>query len=254
MADNEGAPRLDTRTNAPTPPAIAAAFLVNFDHRKGYVLGWHKEIEGLNIDGAVELKSLPSGLHNVEEDLVYFVHDDYVGVSAYINTPDQQSARNANMLSVGVLVPLQHGRMGKSWLHAEGLKGVARKMIKNTSDPSPLEKYWDDHRIEPSRAPVPPDESTDDLFIPKKNSQNDANGYQKFRSMSTGSVFSPGMHTLAAHHPAATLIEFLDIFGPLMFPLYRAAILRQRILIVTEAPVEFACNIGAYHFTHYCYY
>ena len=56
----------------------------------------------------------------------YFVHDDYVGISAYINEPDTQSARNANMLTVGVLVPLQQGRMAKSWLHAEGLNAVAR--------------------------------------------------------------------------------------------------------------------------------
>ena len=128
MADDEGVLRVNTTPapNAPDPPAIAAAFLVKFDHRKGYVLTWHKAIEGLQIEGDVELKSLPSGLHNVEQDLVYFTHDDYVGVSAYINKPNEQAVRNASMLSVGVLVPLQHGRMGKSWLHAEGLKAIAR--------------------------------------------------------------------------------------------------------------------------------
>jgi hypothetical protein len=51
------------------------------------------------------------------------------------------------------------------------------------------------------------------------------------------------MHTLASHHPAASLLELLDLFGPLLFPLYRAALLRKRILLVTEAPVEFADNI-----------
>ena len=117
-------------------------------------------------------------------------------------------------------------------------------MIHDGSDTSPLEQYWEEHRLQPSRTPAPPEESTDDLFIPKKGSQDNANGYQKFRSMSTGSTFTPGMHTLAAHHPAVTLMEFLDVLGPLMFPLYRAAILRKRVLIVTEAPVEFACNIG----------
>lgn len=39
-------------------------------------------------------------------------------------------------------------------------------------------------------------------------------------------------------------MESVKLFGPLLFPLYRAALLRQRILIVTEAPVEFACNLG----------
>ena len=243
MADNEGALRIDTGPNAPTPPSIAAAFLVNFDHRKGYVLGWHRAIEGVQLEGDVELKSLPSGLHNVEEDLVYFVHEDYMGISAYINKPDEQSARNVSMLSIGVLVPLQSGRMGKSWLHAEGLKAVATKMIKNLSDTSSLEKYWDEHRIQPSQAPTLPEESTEDLFMSKKDSHANTNGYQKFRSMSAGSGFTPGMHTLAAHHPATALLDFLDSTGPLIFPLYRAAILRKRLLFITEAPVEFACNI-----------
>ena len=53
-------------------PTLAAAFLVTFDNRKGYTIGWQKvaEDEDLKLDGVVEFKSLPSGLHNVEEDLV----------------------------------------------------------------------------------------------------------------------------------------------------------------------------------------
>ena len=240
MADNEPALKLDTGNNVPTLPPIAAAFLVVFDHRKGYVLAWQNAIEGLELEGTVELKSLPSGLHNVDEDLVYLVHDDYVGVSAYINKPDASSARKANMLAVGVLVPLQHGRMGKSWLHAPGIQALARKLIENISDTSPLEAYWSEHQLQPSRLPAAPDESTESLSFPKNNANG---GYQKFRSMSTASTFTPGIHTLSPHHPAATLMESLDIFGPLIFPLYRFALLRKRILIITDAPVEFACNI-----------
>jgi hypothetical protein len=56
----------------------------------------------------------------------YFIHDDYAGISAFLNEPAPESERNASMISVGVLVPLDNGRMGKSWLHAEGLKDLAR--------------------------------------------------------------------------------------------------------------------------------
>ena len=56
----------------------------------------------------------------------YFIHDDYAGVSAFVNEPAPELERNASMLSVGVLVPLEGGRMGKSWRHAEGLKELAR--------------------------------------------------------------------------------------------------------------------------------
>ena len=37
---------------------------------------------------------------------------------------------------------------------------------------------------------------------------------------------------------------FLDTFGPLIFPLYKTALLRKRILLVAQAPVELACNFG----------
>ena len=56
----------------------------------------------------------------------YFIHDEYAGISAFINQPDGQSDRAAQMLAVGVLVPLEHGRMGRSWRHAESLKELAR--------------------------------------------------------------------------------------------------------------------------------
>ena len=127
MATENG--HVDGQENAsgpPKPPAIAAAFLVRFDNRKGYTLTWRKAQEVVQLEGVVEYKSLPSGLHNVEEDLVYFVHDEYAGVSAFLNQPATEAERSARMLAVGVLVPLEHGRMGKSWRHAEGLKGLAR--------------------------------------------------------------------------------------------------------------------------------
>lgn len=49
---------------------------------------------------------------------------------------------------------------------------------------------------------------------------------------------------LPSHHPALSLPAFLDAFGPLIFPLYKAALLRKRILLVAQAPVEQTCNFG----------
>ena len=97
----------------------------------------------VELTESVEFKSLPSGLHNVEEDLMYvhqrrnmagidhlpryFIHDEeYAGLSAFINKPAAESDRNALMLAVGALLPLSYGRMGKSWKYAEGLKELAK--------------------------------------------------------------------------------------------------------------------------------
>ena len=80
----------------------------------------------MELEGIVEFKSLPSGLHNVQEDLIYFVHDKYAGVSAFVNEPTSAEERNALMLAVGCLVPLSYGRLGRSWRHAKRLKELAR--------------------------------------------------------------------------------------------------------------------------------
>lgn len=85
----------------------------------------------------------------------------------------------------------------------------------------------------------------DSLLLKKHRdgANGQANGYKNFRSMSTVSAFTPGTRSLTPHHPATKLVDMLELFGPLIFPLYRAALLRKRILLVSEAPVEFACNI-----------
>ncbi|KAL8973673.1 MAG: hypothetical protein Q9197_002071, partial [Variospora fuerteventurae] len=64
------------------------------------------------------------------------------------------------------------------------------------------------------------------------------------RAVSSASALAPPGQTLSAHHPALSLSTFLDTFGPLLFPLYKAALLRKRILLVGQAPVEVACNFG----------
>ncbi len=58
--------------------------------------------------------------------LSYFVHDEeYVGVSAFVNEPAEESERNALMLAVGALVR-STVRLGKSWRHAVGLREMAK--------------------------------------------------------------------------------------------------------------------------------
>ena len=57
--------------------------------------------------------------------------DEYAGISAFANKSDTERERNALMLAVGLLVPLSHGRLGKSWRHAEALKDLAQCVQKS---------------------------------------------------------------------------------------------------------------------------
>lgn len=59
----------------------------------------------------------------------YFVHDEYAGISAFLNQPAEEAERNAKMFAIGVLVPLSSGRLGKSWRHAPRLKELTQYVI-----------------------------------------------------------------------------------------------------------------------------
>ena len=187
----------------------------------------------------------------------YFIHDEYAGLSAFVNKPDEQSDRAVRMLAIGVLVPLKHGRMGRSWRHAEGLKELAkcarstvpserflnanRAQIEDPKSTTALEEYWEKHRLNPDESPPQTPQDSAEVGSPQR-----MNGYSKTRAMSTGTNFISSHHSLTPHHPALVLVDSIKLFGPLVFPLYRAALLRKRILIVTDTPVEFACNFGRF--------
>ena len=228
----------------PLPPRIAAAFYVVFDARKGYTIAWQRAEYGLQLNGVVEYKSFPSGLHNVEEDLVYFVHEDYGGISAFLNQKDTSVERNARMLAVGVLVPLDQGRMGKSWRHAETLKELARKLTERPDEFDLIERYWNDHRLSNEQESDDGAQMDASMVIvdDDEDDQTQLNGQRSARRLSTTSGLNGPSHAMSSHHPALSLAGMLHVFGPLLFPLYRAALLRKRILFLTEAPVELACD------------
>lgn len=69
-------------------------------------------------------------------------------------------------------------------------------------------------------------------------------GHNRNRSASDGTVLSQPGNRLSSHHPAWSLVPLLDTFGPLIFPIHRAALLRKRILLSCHAPVHEMCNFG----------
>ncbi|EPS41309.1 hypothetical protein H072_4863 [Dactylellina haptotyla CBS 200.50] len=265
---------LGTTASGMDLPPIAALFVIRFDIKAGYLIEWKKAATGVNIDG-VEYKSLPSGLHKLREDLVYgipiiacpltpllesfvahnfsddnryFVHQPFAGVSAFINVPASAATRNSTMLSVGVLVPLSYGRLGRSWRHAQNLKDLAETLVTDLDDHKPLEEYYNLYR------------ASDELMEQHINNRNISHSPAITRSVSFQQAKTPPrMHlrhrsisdatallmpgqSLSRHHPALSLPDFVLTFGPLIFPLHRAALMRKRILLVAEAPVEKACN------------
>ncbi|KAI1807869.1 hypothetical protein F4811DRAFT_373111 [Daldinia bambusicola] len=246
-ASRRGQPELQVRLPStqnpaiPELPPISALFLIDFDVKAGYTISWKAARPGVELEGVVEYKSLPSGLHTVSEDLIYFVHDGFAGLSAFVNAPvEDTEVRNARMLAVGVLVPLSYGRLGRAWRHAEGLKTMASMFATSSKNISILEEYWQKHQAKGE--PVAPIESVESPSVTFHHPPKQPQGHVRNRSASDGAALLPPGHRLSAYHPAWSLTKLLDTFGPLIFPIYRAALLRKRILISCHAPVQEACN------------
>ncbi|KAK0646647.1 hypothetical protein B0T16DRAFT_458544 [Cercophora newfieldiana] len=232
----------------PDLPPISALFLIDFDVKAGYTIVWKRAVEGLELEGVVEYKSLPSGLHTVTEDLVYFVHDTaHAGLSAFVNErTEEEATRHARMIAVGVLVPLSYGRLGRAWRHAPALKEMVSALATDGKKTQLLEQYWDQNGARETSVaqPLKPMVETP-LASPAlsfKSARPSLRGHTRNRSASDGAALIPPGHRLSPYHPAWSLTSLLDTFGPLIFPIHRAALLRKRILISAHAPVHEPCN------------
>ncbi|ORY13398.1 hypothetical protein BCR34DRAFT_562156 [Clohesyomyces aquaticus] len=211
-------------------PQLAALFLIVFDQKVGYTLTWRRSAVDVELDGAVEFKSLPSGLHAVKDDLVYFVHEGYAGLSAFCNKPAPEAERNAHFVAVGILVPLSYGRLGRSWLHAGRLEKLASVMADDTTATAPLEEFWEEQsQSKPAASGSAP-----------RVDRSKAHG--RARALSTITAVVPSEQSLPPYHPALSIIQYVDTLGPLVYRLQQAALLRKRILFVGAPPVRQKCE------------
>ncbi|KAL8907536.1 MAG: hypothetical protein Q9207_001345 [Kuettlingeria erythrocarpa] len=122
-------------------------------------------------------------------------------------------------------------------------------LVKDPSEIKPLEDYWQEHQCsEEEEAVRPPSNegSPSAMREQRRKAKSSPNGQLRSRSRAVSSASAPALPapTLSAHHPALSLSTFFDTFGPLVFPLYKAALLRKRILLIGHAPVELACNFA----------
>ncbi|KAF2011079.1 hypothetical protein BU24DRAFT_427287 [Aaosphaeria arxii CBS 175.79] len=209
-------------------PQLSALFLIRFDKKVGYTIAWKRTASDIPLDGEVEFKSLPSGLHGVKSDLVYFVHEGYAGLSAFANGEAGEEDRNAQFVAVGILVPLSYGRLGRSWLHARRLMKIASALAEDPKATAPLEAFWEEQS-------KPRSESS--TLKPEQ-----FKGHSRTRALSRITAVIPSEQSLPPFHPALSIVEYIDIFGPLVFRLQQAALLRKRILFVGAPPVRNTCE------------
>lgn len=113
-----------------------------------------------------------------------------------------------------------------------------------------LEKYWEQNGAQETSVPQPlkplAETPVSSPALSFKSGRSKGAGHTRNRSASDGAALIPPGHRLSPYHPAWSLTALLDAFGPLIFPIHRAALLRKRILISTHAPVHESCNFGEF--------
>ncbi|KAJ4288528.1 hypothetical protein N0V90_011765 [Kalmusia sp. IMI 367209] len=138
---------VDIGADTDAPPRLSALFLIRFDKKVGYTVSWKRTTEPIQLDNAVEYKSLPSGLHTLTSDLVYFVHEGYAGLSAFAKGEASAEERNAAFVSVGILVSRAYGRLGRSWLLAHRLQDLAKTLAEDEGSTAVLEEFWEEQSV-----------------------------------------------------------------------------------------------------------
>lgn len=104
--------------------SLVAIFHASFHPTKGNVIDWAlKSDESINLDG-VEFSVLPSGLHLVERDTVYFSQGAHSGLAVFRRRPTRaQAHRGFRLSSLGIL--LQTAPRPRPWLHVPALRSLA---------------------------------------------------------------------------------------------------------------------------------
>jgi hypothetical protein len=125
-----------------------------------------------------------------------------------------------------------------------------RKLAEDRKQTEFLEQYWEKNKAHEGSSQEQSSTETP-LGSPSITFQTarPPRGHTRSRSASDGTALLPPGHKLSPYHPAWSLTTLLDMFGPLIFPIHRAALLRRRILISCHAPVQEFCNFGK-HITY----
>lgn len=191
---------------------VACLFLVQFDPKTGNKLVWAKSPSNVSTDG-LEFKALPSGIHEYEKTTIYLTHEYsgrlYYGLARFqqvnLNELSETDRGLVKMYSLGILLeplvgkywkPNEFGRIG--WEHLDAIDETLSEFLRDEKL-SHIDNLYNKLTGE-------------DLDIPR-----------------------PGHMSPMANHPLSSLPAVLSVVGPLIFPIYKAGLLRKKIMIFNHS-------------------
>ncbi|SCU95007.1 LADA_0G12838g1_1 [Lachancea dasiensis] len=253
---------------------ICCMFLCQFDVKKGNVLVWSKtspNVPEIPLEN-LEFKTIPSGVHEVQKDTISFVipkggklEEVYYGMSCFeqnglslTENSEHLDRSELQMYSLGVIVDANFRYKGVSkskfydwkpnqfisateyiddirdllshWLRRNVSSSVSNGQVGSAvRDFELFETYFDSNCIKADTAT---------LSSPMLR-----------RSWQHSGTFTGTPSTLSEKQPhmLESLTQWFSFLGPLFLPLWKASLLRQRILIIVDNGVSFEkCNSLAY--------
>ncbi|KAG6373655.1 hypothetical protein JVT61DRAFT_6320 [Boletus reticuloceps] len=211
---------------ARVPQDIVAIFHASFHPTKGNMVDWClKASDDLQLDG-VEFSTLPSGLHLVERDVVYFTKDSHPGVCVFRRRrTTERGQRGFRLSSLGIL--LINSTRPRPWRHVDALKTLVDAIYSSLESRGVLEPIESDWELAQA------------FFEERKVRQADLGGAGGWHGWSY-ELDNPNIE-YSQSNPTLHLPHLLRILGPSVLTLYKHVLGRRRILIYTLPPVEAAC-------------
>ncbi|KAI7885247.1 hypothetical protein K492DRAFT_204110 [Lichtheimia hyalospora FSU 10163] len=224
------------------PSNVVAVFIARFDRTSGNTIEWQHP-EEIDLDG-VEYQCICSGLHRVETDTIYFTKQNRFGVSVFRKEDADETERGATMRAVGVLIESyeeQAGHCPYAWVHGRSL--ALLEPFKQPNIHQTLKDYYTQHRLEHRLPDL-------DTSAPVPWARAARHGFQPDTLLFDNHLYRNLFEKLgeAAPQPiepipyTASLPFLVAQLGPQIFVLWKAALLRKRILFLTEPPMERACG------------
>ncbi|KZT57990.1 hypothetical protein CALCODRAFT_517068 [Calocera cornea HHB12733] len=190
---------------------LCAVFKTSFHPTKGNVVDWSVTAsDDISLDG-VEFSTLPSGLHVVDEDVIYFTKGSREGVCVFRRVKtDEAGQRGFKLGALGVL--LEESTRPRPWLHVESLRKLVDLQQDGINTKS-LSDYFSTYQMVPGTE-VDEEDLEDEIRLGGRS------------------------------NPYAHLPGLLRHLGPTSLLLYKYALARRRILIYTHPAVEPACMLA----------
>lgn len=189
-----------------TPAKVACLYLAKFDVKEGYTLVWSSSPSTIDLAG-IEYKALPSGVHDYEATNIYLTHESrgtlYYGLARFrqlnLNEGNAADRSKVKMYSLGVLL--------------EPLAG----------------DHWKPHEF--ATVGFEHVDALDAALAAYLRDENEATLTKCLESLTKVDLDVPKLAPPKLNHPLHKLPAVLALVGPLVFPIYKAALLRKRIMI-----------------------